>query len=338
MASKSTVAELAGTQTELDEVRAALIREQRKVQRLRKENADYVEAVYQAARDGITAAGRVPAPRSVKHGKGKPEAAVLHLTDWQLGKRTVSYNTDVCCERVRLVVDKTVSITGIQRHDHPVDECHLLLGGDLVEGVQVFPGQAFEVDSSAFAQVFTAARLVAESLTTLLAAFQQVHVWEVYGNHGRLGRKGDYPREDNLDRMVCELARGHLAAQDRVTWHIPDSWFNLVEVGAYRALLVHGDQIKSFGGNTPAFGIMRKAVAWDTGVVPEHTDLWLGHFHQAMTLTKPHRGRVFMTPTLESDSAYAQEFVAASGQPGQRLHFVDPRRGRVTAEYLLEVS
>jgi hypothetical protein len=213
-----------------------------------------------------------------------------------------------------------------------------MLGGDLVEGVQIFPGQVFEVDSSAMTQVFTAARLVADALAVLLTEFKRVVVWEVYGNHGRMGRKGDYPREDNLDRMVCELARAHSKSQRRLEWRTPLHWYNLVQVGDYRALLVHGDQIKSFGGNTPAFGIMRKATAWSTGVVPDHTDVYLGHFHQAMTLTKPSRGRVFMTPSVESSSAYAQEFVAATGQPGQRLHFVDPVRGRVTAEYLLEVQ
>lgn len=316
----------------------ALTRTQRALAKERDKQGALVEAVYQAARDGFTAAGPVKPPAAVKARKGKPEVALLHLTDWQLGKRTTDYDSDVCVDRVMRCVSKTVSITRIQRSAHPVDEVHVMLGGDLVEGVQIFPGQVFEVDSSAMTQVFTAARLVADALAVLLTEFKRVVVWEVYGNHGRMGRKGDYPREDNLDRMVCELARAHSKSQRRLEWRTPLHWYNLVQVGDYRALLVHGDQIKSFGGNTPAFGIMRKATAWSTGVVPDHTDVYLGHFHQAMTLTKPSRGRVFMTPSVESSSAYAQEFVAATGQPGQRLHFVDPVRGRVTAEYLLEVQ
>jgi hypothetical protein len=44
---------------------------------------------------------------------------------------------------------------------------------------------------------------------------------------------------------------------------------------------------------------------------------------------------VRMTPSTESGSAYAREFMASHGRPGQRLAFVDPRRGRVTADYLL---
>jgi hypothetical protein len=54
-----------------------------------------------------------------------------------------------------------------------------------------------------------------------------------------------------------------------------------------------------------------------------------------MQLPMANGGRVFVTPSLVSDSAYAKEFVAATSLPAQRLHFVDPKRGRVTAEYLL---
>jgi hypothetical protein len=49
----------------------------------------------------------------------------------------------------------------------------------------------------------------------------------------------------------------------------------------------------------------------------------------------PNGGRVFLTGSTESGSEYAREFVAATGQPSQRLHFIDPEAGRVAAEYVL---
>ena len=49
-------------------------------------------------------------------------------------------------------------------------------------------------------------------------------------------------------------------------------------------------------------------------------------------------GRVFVTGSPESHNEYAREFVAATGQPSQRLHFVDPVKGRVTAEYNVWLS
>ena len=99
--------------------------------------------------------------------------------------------------------------------------------------------------------------------------------------------------------------------------------------------MVHGDQIKSFGGNTPAFGIIRKATAWSSGVLEPWQDLYLGHYHHVSQFQIPNGGRVFMTGSTESGSEYAREFVSAKGKPSQRLHFVDPRAGRVTAEYVI---
>jgi hypothetical protein len=164
-----------------------------------------------------------------------------------------------------------------------------------------------------------------------------VHVHSVNGNHGRIGRRGDNPRGDNWDRVLYRIVRDKIAGVGgaRIVWDDPVSWYDIVEVGAYRALLVHGDQVKSFGGNTPAFGIMRKGTAWSAKVLEDFQDIYLGHFHSVMTLQLPNGNRIFMTPSLESGSEYAREFVAARGRPAQRLHYVDPTRGRVTAEYVL---
>ena len=323
---------------EADALRRANTNLQRQLVQAKAKTSELVAQVYQGAFDAAVTVGRPKAVSAPKRDRRKSdESALLHLTDWQLGKDTAAYSTETCEVRVSEAADKTLKLAEIQRADHPVKECHILLGGDLVENVTIFPTQPFEVDSTAFEQVFRASSLIESVVTSLLEGFERVTVWEVYGNHGRIGRKGDSPREDNLDRIVCRIARDRLKDQDRLKWNEPPEpyWFQIVEVGKYRALLVHGDQIRAFGGNVPAYGILRKAAAWSAGVVPYFTDVYMGHFHQAMTLTLPARGRVFVTPSTESGSEYAREFVAAKGQPGQRLHFIDPRKGRVTSEHLL---
>lgn len=325
----------------IEELQQALVREQRRSARLKAKTEDLVDAVYRAARDAAAVVGTPPPiPRPEKRDRRRsPEVALLHLTDWQLGKRTESYDSEICQERVRLAVQKTIKMAELQRADHPVRECTVMFGGDLVENVSIFPGQPFEVDSNAFTQVFAASALVEQIVVTLLEKFERVTVHEVHGNHGRIGRKGDSPRADNLDAIVGRIARERLSAQDRLTWGEPRGWYAIVEIGAYRAMLIHGDQIKSFGGNLPAYGVMRKANSWAAGAIPERfQDLYLGHMHQPMALQMAHGGMAYMTPSTESGSAYAREFAGAHGRPGQRLHFIDPRRGRVTASYLLDLE
>lgn len=328
-----------------DEIRAEarVIELEQTCQRLQRQLAaaktktdQLVDAVERAARDAMMIVGPATPVKAPKRNKRKhAHSAILHLTDWQLGKETDSYDSDICRERVERAIAKTLRLTDIQRAAYPVDEIVVLLGGDMVEGIGVFPGQAFEVDSTAFDQVFTAANLIETALLSLLEHFDRVRVFEAAGNHGRIGRKGENPRRDNWDRVVYRITRERLAAQDRLEWADPTGWYEIAEIGNYRALLVHGDQIKSFGGNVPAFGISRKAIAWSSGVTEPFDDMYMGHFHQVMQLTMANGGRVFVTPSTESGSEYAREFVGARGRPGQRLHFVDPEAGRVTAEYVI---
>lgn len=319
---------------ELVELRQSNVTLQRQLAQAKARSAALVEAVEQAARSAAVTAGRadVKPPKRDRRRKDA-EIALVHSTDWQGGKVTATYDLAVLEARVQRFGEKIARITDMQRADHPVKHCVLMLGGDMVEGLSIFPGQAFEVDSSLFDQLFTVARLVEQHVVDLLTMFETVHVACEWGNHGRIGRRGDLPSGDNIDRMLYRIVSERFASDDRVTWQQSGDWHQIVEVGNYRALLAHGDEIKSFGGNTPAFGILRKATSWSSGVVEAFDDVYLGHFHTPMTLTMPNGGQVFVTGSPESDNQYAAEFVAARGHPSQRLHYVDPDAGRVTASY-----
>lgn len=323
------------------ELEDALRRAQRKLAKREDDREAVLHAIHQGAKDALLLVGQAsPVPRGERDRRKGPEVALVHATDWQVGKETPGFDSDVAEERVRKMAAKVNHIAEIQRTDHPVRECHVLLGGDMVEGVSIFPGQPFEIDSSTFEQAARAKHLIETLVLTLLEGFEiGVHVYQVSGNHGRIGRKGDSPREDNWDSITYAMAREALSNQERLTWHVPAprAWYSIVEIGNYRAMLVHGDQIKSWGGNFPGHGILKKANAWAAGAIPDRfRDIYIGHMHQPMELQMAHGGMVYMTPSLESNSPYAQEFVGAHGLPGQRLHFIDPKRGRVTPRYSLD--
>jgi hypothetical protein len=323
---------------ELAEQRAINLRLQRQLARQKAKTDDLIAAVHAAARDAAVIIGRpepvLPPP---KDKRPKEECLLLHLTDFQLGKRTAAYDSAACVRRVQEAVQTAIRLTEIQRADHPVRDVHLMLGGDLVENVTIFPGQVFEVDSSSFEQVFTAAALVESVVLALLTAFENVHVYEVAGNHGRVGQRGSVPKEDNLDRLIGRIVRERMTPQPRLHWRVPTNWYETVEIGNYRALLVHGDQVSRFGGGPiPAFAIKKAVDGWSAGVVEPFLDCYMGHYHQAMTLTLANgSGRIFVSPSPEAGNEYAREWVRARGRGGQRAHFVSPSRGEVTAEYLI---
>jgi hypothetical protein len=326
--------ELGELQT-IDQLRQALKRSNELNIKLKHKTGELVAAVYQAAKDAGLATPPVKVKTPAKDTrKGKAEVALIHCTDWQLGKKTVSYGKETCAQRIERFIDKTIAITDIQRKHHPVREAVLFLGGDLVEGIGIFPGQSWEVDALLYEQLFTCSHIISQTITTLAANFESVRVVCEYGNHGRIGRKGEMPVGDNIDRIAYEIARnkvGHLVKD----WQSSDAWYQITKIGNYKALLVHGDEIKSFGGNTPAFGILRKVNAWAGGVIEDFHDCYMGHWHTPMSLTMSNGGRIFVTGSPESHNEYAREFVAATGIPSQRLHFIDPDKGRVAAEYVV---
>jgi hypothetical protein len=327
------------------ELEEALKRTERSLAKAKAKTGDLVQAVYQGAHDASLISGAASVPKRPKRSarKQSAEVALLHLTDTHIGAVTSSYDTMVAERRILETIEKTIRLAEIQRKDHAITECVVILGGDLIEQTGQFPHQAWAVDASTFQQLFDAARIIESAILGLADHFEHVTVYLTPGNHGRVGRgKGrqslDYESDTNWDRIVGRIIGERITHDERIKWVFPDSWYSIIEIGEYRALAHHGDTIRSFGGNIPAYGILKKHLAWASGVMPKFQDAYVGHFHTPMQLAMNNGGRIFVTPSLVSDSGYAKEFVAATSLPAQRLHFVDPRRGRVTAEYLVWVD
>jgi hypothetical protein len=316
----------------IEELQTALKKAQQKLSKREDDRAALVEAVYRAAREAALAL-KTPKPIVAERDRRtkKAEVALLHATDLQIGKKTATYDVETAARRMETFAAKALRITEIQRRDHPVREAVLLLGGDMVEGLDIFPGQAWEVEAHLFEQLFETVRIIEQLVRTLAANFETVRVVCEFGNHGRIGRYGVMPKGDNLDLMAYKIA------QDRtrdlgVSWQMSDDFFQHFTIGNYRGLLVHGDEIRSFGG-TPIFAIIKKFTGWASGVVPAWDEAFMGHYHTPLDLTIPSGASVYVTGSPESGNRYAAESLAAQGRPSQRLHFIDPEKGQTTARF-----
>lgn len=315
----------------------ANVRLQQQLREAKNRDKRLVEATIKAAHDAMLLMGGIPVvePPAPHAGAGKPEVALWHLTDWQGGKLTATYNSDVMRDRVMLFVDKAIRITEIQRAAHPVDDLVIMFGGDMLEGLFNFHTQPFEVDSTIFKQYVTVARLMVDVVLKALTSYRNVTVIAEWGNHGRMGSKRDaIPRSDNIDRMIYELARQMLAGNERVEWEDSGEDIQQVEIGNYRALLIHGDEVGRNGFASP-MTIVQHANRWKSGAWPwSFRDVYVGHYHTHNEWALADgEGSVYQTGSVESDNRYARETMAASAKPSQRLHFINPEKGRVTATY-----
>jgi hypothetical protein len=317
-------------------LRAALRRTQSQLLQAKDRTEHLVDVTRSAAFDAMLALGPVPpVPKPVKDKRPNTEVALWVMTDWQGAKKTTSYNSEVMKRRVMQFADKAVAITDIQRTHHPVKDCVIAFGGDMVEGLFNFPTQAFEIDATIFEQYVTVARLMVDLVRQALANYENVTVISEWGNHGRIGSKRDaVPRSDNFDRMAYELARQVLANEKRLTWEDSPEDVQRIEIGNYRALLLHGDEIGR-GGFASPMTIVQHMNRWRSGAYPwEFRDVYLGHYHTHAEWPMANgQGAVFQTGSTESDNRYAGVMLAATAIPSQRLHFIDPNKGRVTAVY-----
>lgn len=285
-----------------------------------------------------------PAPvRSSKPGRTK-EIAVLHISDTQIGKVTASYNSKVAVERLMDLARTVVHIAEVRRQAADIDEVHLALGGDMVEGELIFPHQPHLIDQSVFDQaLLTTPLIIAEVIKLLLANFKRVKVYGVAGNHGRTGKKGDaaHPRS-NWDRVVYQTLH-HLffgppamprkdPELKRLEIVVPEEFYYVDRVFDWGLLFVHGHQIRGGnGGGFPYTGATKKVGGWADAIPQAWDYLYFGHFHNYTQGTISTR-MWFCNGTTESDNDYACEDLAVIGFPMQRLQFFTAARGMI-ADY-----
>jgi hypothetical protein len=323
--------------TEAQELRKVISGLEARLRKAKAKTDDLVAATIDGARNAMLAVGPVPpvkAPARDSRAK-RAEVALWHLTDWQGSKVTTTYDSEVMRSRVLKFVDTAEQITTIQRADHPVKDCTIMFGGDLIEGLFNFPAQPFEIDQTLFGQYTHAARLVVDVVRRALSIYERVQVIGEWGNHGRIGgRRAAVPRSDNFDRMVYELAKAMLDGEKRLTWQDCPEDIQRVQIGNYHALLIHGDEVGRNGYASP-MQIVNHIARWQSGSYPwQFRDCYLGHYHSHNEWALPNGlGSVYQTGSPESDNRYAGIHMAASSTPSQRLHFIDPDKGRVTSQH-----
>lgn len=319
---------------EVDELRRQLRTAQRALAREKMRTDELSELVINHSRSAVAerwSPKRVPAPPRDRRRRPE-EAALWVLADWQGAKKTASYNSEVMRARVLAYTKHAAAETELRRSSRKIEHCTISFGGDMVEGFWNFAAQPSEIDQGLFGQFVTVSRLLVDVVAAALSTYRTVAVVSEWGNHGRLGNRNDgVPRPDNLDRMCYELARQLLADEPRLDWQDCPADIQRLEIGNYRALVLHGDELGRASAASPA--IVQWANRQRSGAYPwDFRDVYIHHWHTHYELAMANgQGTVYGTGSPESDNTYASVGLAVTGVPSQRLSFVDPAAGRVVA-------
>lgn len=331
------------TDSQVRDLKATVTRLQRALDKERDRTEAISKAVSEAIQDGL-AGLELPdfTPPQADRRKGG-ETAIMVVSDWQLGKKTPTYSSQVCEDRVRQYATRVGEVVEIQRLDHPVKRCAIFALGDMVEGELIFPGQAHLIDASLYQQVtIDGPRIMGGLVKWASDNFEEVDVYCVPGNHGYLGGRArkDYHPESNADRMLYTIVEQVTANLENVTWHVSLDWWAVADLGERsRFLLLHGDQVRGYAG-LPWYGYLKKVLGWASlsRIWPDmdFDHMVSGHFHTPTTMYFNGR-RVWVNASTESHNPYALEQLGAAGEPAQWLLFAKPGRG-VSAEYLIQLD
>lgn len=278
----------------------------------------------------------LPKPKIDKRKNISKEIAVLHISDTQIGKITTTYNSAVAVHRLELLVDKTIEITTARRKNAKIEEIHVILGGDIVEGEQIFPHQAHLIDQAVINQAMSAAGILAAIVERLLCVYRKVKVICVKGNHGRNGPRHNHGHPDTNWDVVCyqhtenllKTAGAKSRYSGRLEFIISKEFYYVDYTYDWGHLIVHGDQISGGGAGFPWPGVARKIFKWADSITQAWDYMWMGHFHTLNSGVFNHK-MLLANGTTESDNEFALEQLASQGEPVQRLAFFNKKKGLI---------
>lgn len=266
------------------------------------------------------------------------EEVILDISDIQAGTKIVKdgtgglneFNWGIMEQEFTKLFLGVASISKRQMELAPIRKIHVFMLGDMVEGWDIYAGQAQNIDQDIYNQLYLLRDAMSRFLLQLLTVFEVVEVTTVYGNHGRVGKKGENPNWVNWDLIFYNSLMDRLANETRIQFNITMSWWQIKEVMGWRFLLFHGDDVKGWGG-IPFYGIDRSQKNYREMLetVQEKFDyVEMGHLHTPAMLPLMGGGFVTINGCWPGGSVLALKNMATTGRPQQWIKGIHPEYGQ----------
>lgn len=214
------------------------------------------------------------------------ETAVLMISDIHVGQLATSeatgglgtYNWVKTKQHNEVLLKSINKIINLKRQSTNVKKLIVCLLGDIVEGIGIFKTQTSESEFDVMKQILNAIDLLETSILCLAQDFEAVSIIGVPGNHGVPDGKKSNPFMVNFDYLIYKILEKRLSQQKNITCNFSDTWFQVVNIEAWKFLLIHGDDVS---GSVMSESKIEKNWAKYQKMVGGHFDYMLmGHFHQ----------------------------------------------------------
>lgn len=200
----SLLSELEAKKVELEKERRRFYDQRREYNKLVTEDGrreHIYESLAQAANRLSETIGNIYDDAPIINLYGDNEA-VLVFSDWHYGMVTSNvfntYNTDICIERVKSVVDAAIERICL----HHCRRLHVIVLGDTFHGA-VHVSARVASEELVCDQIMQVSEILAQSIRELSRYVEETIVYMTYGNHARtVQNKKDNLHRDNMERLI----------------------------------------------------------------------------------------------------------------------------------------
>lgn len=145
-----------------------------------------------------------PAPIS-----SKLTTVILNIGDLHWGSKTdYGYGIERAEKGIQSINQTALDLISYIDKECAVDECIIVLGGDIIDGDTIYPGQSAEIETPAFLQVKGVVNPLwdlAKSIANSFPEIKQIRFECCHGNHGRSApAKQQTARINNWDLVVYD--------------------------------------------------------------------------------------------------------------------------------------
>lgn len=244
------------------------------------------------------------------------------LVDKARTQNISEYNFKIYVEYLYKWVDKVLKFKELDGKSLGLNKLVLARLGDHVEGETVFPGQSFHIDQPVVDQIFESAKHEVEALQLLAKEFNEIEIYCVCGNHGRVGRKGQSHEKTNWDYIVHKVMKEMLSKQKNIRMFISSGPAMIVKHGEYNFLYKHGDSVLSWMG-IPFYGLnrdyLKQQILYNMII---HYQL-VGHFHEPANLSD----KILVNGSFPGGTEFSVNKLGVANRPCQKLFYFDNEHG-----------
>ena len=274
--------------------------------------------------------------------KGKPKnSVVLPIFDQQFGQfvreedtpgNKGHYSVAEFDRRLARYVEGVKGVIADRAESYNLDEMIIAMGGDHLEGDEIFAGQAWQLELHPIEQAWQLAGKMEAAIRDLTnfgineVGVRKIAIYGVDDNHGKVGGKksGARPATYSWNYLFLNLLGLHLRAEPIDQFAIEPGGALFFRCAGHEFQLIHGHQIRGWGG-LPFYGLTK----FDGRSIRLHQRVYryllMGHHHQPATIPNGSGETIVSGDWVGANNLSGM--ITAASRPQQNVLFVAPKWG-----------